>query len=308
MFIFLGWLIGVLVGLVLAGPLMVALALPIPPLLGPFSFLLNLPLLATLALLVLAYLLAYALATRTLTPLLPAVVLPLAGPVAVPGAVSVPLPAAPGELFARGVSIGLTAVLNGAFLLLVPIHGPVLATWAFVVVSLAIITAVGRSVVYHGFLGWTAWLLPVSYFATAIGLLLFFVNAPFAFAMGGGLAAFRIDFSTGVIETSGGLVGIPAITGGFIGGFSLGNFNFLTAVGLQDGFLFNGLSSHETGHTLNTAALGGIVLWINAVDENIAPFARQNLAYGELMAESHAQGLPAPAAGGRIDFFVRSWG
>lgn len=305
--IILGWLLGLILGAVLAGAAFVALSLPIPPFLSPLGLLATLPLAAVLALIVLVYLVAYGLATRSLTPLLPAVVLPLAAPLPVPGTASVPLPPAVGELFARGVSIGLTAALNAAFLFLVPIHGAVLSTWVLVIVSLAVITPVARSRVYQGFLGWTAWLLPISYFATAVGLLLFVVNAPIAFALGG-IGAFRIDWSTGVIETSGGFVGMPAITGGFVGGFSLGNINFLTAPALQDNFLFQGLSSHETGHTLNTAALGGIVLWINAVDENVAPFARRNLAYGELTAESHSQGLPVPPTGPRVDFFVRLWG
>ncbi|MEO7455132.1 MAG: hypothetical protein ABIY52_02650 [Gemmatimonadaceae bacterium] len=305
--IFIGWLAGVIVGAVLAAAGMFALSIAIPPILGPFSLLTALPLVAVLALVVLAYVLAYVLATRSVAPLLPAVTFPLAAPVAVPGVVSVPLPAVAGELTARGFSIGLTAVLNALVVLLVPIHGVMPSVWVFVVVSLAIVTPVARSGIYHGFLGWTAWLLPVSYVATAVGLLLFVINAPVAFAFGG-LGAFRIDWSTGVIESSGGFVGIPAITGSFTGGFSLGNFTFLTAVALQDGFLFQGLSSHETGHTLNTAALGGIVLWVNAVDENVAPFARRNLAYGELTAESHSEGLPAPPAGARRDFFVRSWG
>ncbi len=305
--IFFGWLIGVVVGGMLAGAAFIALSLPLPPLLGTLGILFSaLPFLLVLAIIVLTYLVAYMLATRSLTPLLPAVTFPLPAPVPPTGGVSVPLPAALGELIARGVSIGLTAVLNAAILFLVPLNGPLLSSWALLIISLAVIIPVARSRFYHAFLGWTAWLLPISYIATGVGLLLFVVNAPVAFALGGP-GAFRIDWSTGVIETAGGLPGIPGITGGFTGGFSLGNFNFLTATGLQDSFLARGLSAHETGHTLSTAAFGGIVLWINAVDENIAPFARRNLAYGELAAESHAQGLPPIAGAARIDFFARVW-
>lgn len=306
--IFIGWLVGLVLGAMLAGASMLALALPLPTFLGPFGLPVSLPIVAVLVLLVLVYVAAYALATRSLTPLLPPVTLPLTFPVPVPAGVSVPLPPTVGELVARGVAIGTTAALNASFLALVPLQGPVLSTWAFITVSLAIVTPVSRNRIYHGFLGWTGWLLPVSYVATAVGLLLFLVNAPFALAFGG-LAAFRIDWSTGVIESSGGIVGMPFIPPTF-GGFSLGNFNFLRLPGLQTGFLVNGLSSHETGHTLNTAALGGVVLWINAVDENVRPFRRLNIAYGELTAESHAQVLPPPPppAVGRAAFFVRSWG
>jgi len=167
------------------------------------------------------------------------------------------------------------------------------------------ITGVALSRVYQGFLAWTAWLLPVSYPATAVGLLLFVLNAPFALAAGG-FAAFRIDWTTGVIESAGGLVGLPIFAGTFLG-FSLGNFNFLFAPGHQDTFVGSGLSSHETGHTLNTAAFGGVMLWINAIDENILP-RRANLAYGELAAESHAQGLPAIAGAPHNYFFITLWG
>jgi hypothetical protein len=140
----------------------------------------------------------------------------------------------------------------------------------------------------------------VSYFATAVGALLFVVNAPFAFAASGP-TAFLVDFTTGVIETSGGIITLfyPS------GGFSLGNFNFITPAGTGGGFLISSTSSHETGHTLNTAAFGGVVLWINAIDENILP-RRMNLAYGELTAESHAQVMPTPPPL-RSQFFIRLW-
>lgn len=305
--IFVGWVIGLLVGVVLSAAALVALSLPLPPALGPLApFVNSIPLLVAIALVVLAYIGAYALATRSLAPLLPTTAFPLAAPVSTPTMASVLLGPALGELFARGMLLGLTASLNGIILLATPGAGIVLALWSVLIISLALIPPVALSVIYHGFLGWSAWLFPMSYLATGVGLLLFIVNAPAALALGG-LGAFRIDFTTGVIETSGGLVALPIFSGSWAG-FSLGNFNFLIAPAAQDVFVENGLSSHETGHSLNTAAFGGVVLWINAVDENLAPFARQNLAYGELSAESHAQGLPTITNPARFDFFLRVWG
>jgi len=305
--IFLGWLIGLGLGAGLAVAVLVTLSLPVPPILLPLGpSLAGIPLLGLVLLTVLIYLAGYALATLSLTPLLPALTFPLGAPVPPAGGVSVPIGPPVGERFGRGMSVGVTAGLNSVFLLLVPLYGLVLSTWALVIVSLGIVTPLARSGIYQGFLGWSGWLLPVSYLATLVGLVLFLVNAPVAFA-GAGLGAFRLDFTTGVVESAGGLLGIPALVGAFTGGFSLGNFNFLTSTGLQDSFIGRGLSSHETGHTLNTAAFGGVVLWINAVDENILP-SRMNLAYGELVAESHAQGLPALAGTTRTDFFVRVWG
>lgn len=299
-----GWLLGVVLGAVLAVAGFTALSMALPGILGPFGALaLTVSIGVVVALVVLAYILAYALATRSLTPVLPAVTFPVALPVPTPGGVSVPVASPPGELFARGMTIGLTAILNAAILALVPVSGGVLSVWAFVIVSLAIITPIARSPIYHGFLGWTGWILPLSWLATIVGLLLFVVNLPIALALGT-IAAFRLDWSTGVAETAGGVSGIT----GFVGGFSLGNFNFLTTMTLQDNFLGRGISAHETGHSLNTAAFGGIVLWINAVDENVPPMRRMNLAYGELTAESHAQGLPVIPGAPWVDFFVRTWG
>jgi len=76
--------------------------------------------------------------------------------------------------------------------------------------------------------------------------------------------------------------------------------------GTGGGFLVSGTSSHEVGHTLNASAFGGVVLWINAIDENIPPFRKLNLAYGELTAEGHAQNMPTPPPL-RPAFFVSLW-
>jgi hypothetical protein len=253
-------------------------------------------------LLLFSYLAAYAIATISIAPLLPAgVVLPLAVPFPTPVGAPVAFPASSGEFFARGMMIGETAILNALALILIPLYGVYLSIYVFIVISLAAVIFVARSRIYHGFLGWSSWLLPISYIATGVGALLFLVNAPFAFA-GAGIGAFAIDFTTGVIETNGGIIAAfyPS------GGFSLGNFNFITPAGTGGAFLTSSTSSHEAGHTLNTAAFGGVVLWINAIDENIRPFRKMNLAYGELTAESHAQVMPTPPPL-RPAFFVRIW-
>ena len=201
--------------------------------------------------------------------------------------------------------IAMTAGLNAIMLASIPMAGLVLAAWALVINSLAVIPPFALNRVYQALLGWSSWLFPMSWFATPVGALLFIINLPFALAAGG-IRAIRVNYRVGAIESSGGLVGIPALNGGFVGGFSLGNFNFLTSRLLQGSFTAQTLSAHESGHTLNTAAFGGVMLWINAVDENIPPFAKYNLAYGELTTESHAQRMPAPPA--RVTFFVSLWG
>ncbi len=302
----LGWLLGVFLGSVTGIAVLTAFALPVPALLASFPAPIVLPasipgVVIGLVLLAVLYVLAYVLATVSLGAVLPPFTPPLAAAILPGGGAAVAVTPVAGELFARGVMIGMTAALNVVGLALVPGWGTTVAGWAFIVISLAAVPAIALNLVYQGFLGWSAWLFPVSWIASGVGLLLFLVNAPVAFAAGG-IGAFRIDFTTGVIETFGGVTGIT----GFGGGFSLGNFTFITATAAPTVFTVPGLSSHETGHSLNTAALGGVVLWINAVDENVAPFRKMNLAYGELTAESHAQALPPPPAS--VDFFVTLWG
>ena len=60
-------------------------------------------------------------------------------------------------------------------------------------------------------------------------------------------------------------------------------------------FIGANLSSHEVGHTVTVAALGGFFGICNAVDENIPPLARGVAAYGEVVPESHSfnRGFPA---------------
>ncbi len=300
--IFVGWMIGIVIGIAQAALALTALTVSLPgiilTILTVFAIpVALLPLFVPILLLAIFYIIGYLLASVSIAGTLPTTAFPLAAPF--PTGVPVPLPPRIGEFFARGFMIGMTAAINASILALVPVIGVVLASWVFIIGSLAIFPLVSRNVVYHGFLGWSAWLFPMSYFATAIGLILFVVNIPFAFAAGGP-GAFRIDFTTGTIETAGGL---SAVTG-FAGGFSLGNFNFVTGPGLQGVFTASNVSSHEVGHSLNTAVFGGLVLWINAIDENIPPLRKFNLAYGELTAESHSQAMTPPL---RNDFFVRIW-
>lgn len=197
--------------------------------------------------------------------------------------------------------IGMTAALNyGIWSLLSSVL--VWATFMPLVVGvicfLAVFPFVSRNAVYQFVLAWLSWLMPMSWVASLFGALLFLLNLPFAIAAAvaaGAPSPLRFDLLTATFETTGGtLIGLT----GFSGGFNLGNFTFVTPgppPGLRSPFngfvpgvgVVGGLSSHETGHTLNVAALSGVVTWINAIDENVSPFSRNSLAYGELAAESH---------------------
>jgi hypothetical protein len=204
-----------------------------------------------------------------------------------PPVVAAALPTDPVESFAGGFITGLTAGVNFGLWALLPFGIPVGIVLG-IICFLVVFPPVSRSLGFQAVLGWSSWVMPFSWLATAVGLLLFLINLPFALGtLGPG--AVRLDVLTGTIETTGGIVGI---TGFVNGGFNLGNFSFLSpaagvGLGIQTLFGATGLSAHETGHTLSAAGFGGMFHWINAVDENVPPLRRLRAAYGELIAESH---------------------
>ncbi|MBP7002300.1 hypothetical protein [Amaricoccus sp.] len=263
----------------------------------------------------LAFLLGYVIATSGVGGSFPGVPFPrpprtLLTP---PGGIATPTTATAAEFFGRGWMIGLNAGCNFALLMLLTpfdaVWAPRVALWAFVLISLAAVVPVAGNRVFQGFLGWSGWLLPLAWLGTFPGLVLFLFNAiasRFSPPLPGLPAlTVTVDPTTGVVESAEGF--ITRLTT-FAGGFTQGNFTFLvwpTAARaiLPAAFGSPSVSTHEIGHSLNTAAMGGVVLWINAIDENLLPFRRNDLAYGELTAESRAQ-LFGPA---RPRFFVRLW-
>ena len=200
---------------------------------------------------------------------------------------------------AVAVAAALIALITPIVLALLGPAGPVVVAFLaglgplgvigliFAVINfLALVPVIARSRVYQSILAWASWLMPMSWLATFMGFLLFLgsvITAPFFPA---GSVTFRFDSTTSTIETAGGLAA-PF----FGGGFNLGHFTFLSAVGLAGGFTCASISSHETGHTLNVAAFGSIWhLLGNAIEENVAPIFRFEFAYGELVAEGHFPG------------------
>lgn len=307
--IFLGWIIGISLAGLLGGTAVVGFGGALPSFLavlaGPVAAIISIlstivAALLAMLLIVIVYIIAYFTATWAIASYLPTID---GNPHYPTSATTVPVTA--GEYFARGVMVGLTAGLNLLLLALIPLVGLFLGGWAFALISMGGVILIARNRVYQGFLGWAAWLFPMSYIATAVGLLLFVVNFAFSFAALG-LNAFRIDWTTGVITSSDGiLTWVNGNIAPLAAGFSLGNFVFLDASPGPDEFTEPGVPSHETGHSLNTALAGGIVLWINAVDENFgANTARQNLAYGELLAEGHSRAMPGTAM---ADYSHKLW-
>lgn len=129
---------------------------------------------------------------------------------------------------------------------------------------------------FRQLLGWSGWLLPLSWPATALGLGAFALNL----LRPARLRRIWIDRATGTVVLVGGWLWWP----GFQGGYSLGQFAFLSPHALE-------LLPHETGHTLNNAAFGSLFHFIGAADELLLawlfPSRAWADAYAEQLAESH---------------------
>ena len=225
----------------------------------------------------------------------------------------------PGERNSRAFMIGLNAVVNAALAFAI-LFNPVdpgsalfIAIWDFVVVSLAAAPAVSTNRVYQGVLGWTGWISPMSLAASLVGFIGFVINLPFAIAsaVASGTGVWwpvRLDWTTGVVETSGGgfislLTVIPAAAG------TAGHFSFILApfgtdpTTVQSTFTPTAPpaalnpSAHEVGHSLDYVAFGGLRNLIALFDQVI--LGNRATAYTELTADSH---VPHP---GR--FQVNMW-
>jgi hypothetical protein len=309
--IILGGILGVLFGLLLAGLVAGLLGLglaifgPLAAVLGPIIG----PILAVLG----AFSTLSVIIFGLVTLLILNIVFYILGAVALlpltaappTGGVTNPIVSPPLELFSRGFIIGLTA--SGNFAVWAMITGNPLVGLPFGLVTLlAVILPLSRSFAFQVILGWISWALPMSYLVTPLGILLFMVNLLVTLVATGGLPGLRFDVTTATLETAGGTVVafLTGLTGFTAGGFNLGNFTFLGPAATPTAFIpvppaVGGLSTHETGHTLTIAALGGFYGWINSVDENIPPPGRLTLANGEMVPESHFARLGL--------FHVRQW-
>jgi RHS repeat-associated protein len=188
--------------------------------------------------------------------------------------------------FMRGFMIGFNAGLNA--ILASAVFGPGIGLALGIINFLAAFDTVANSAVYQGILGWSNWLMPMSWVATGIGLAFFVLNViPAIFTLNQVNAvridSLSIDWGTGTIVTQGGWTFLP----GFRGGFNLGNFTYITPG--------SGVRDHETGHTLSSAAFGSIFHFVGAIDENLVQSTPAN-AYAERIADSHDTGGPSSRA------------
>jgi len=192
--------------------------------------------------------------------------------------------------FMRGFLIGFNAGMNAA--IATALFGPVVGVALGVINFLAVFDGVAQNSVYKGILGWTTWLMPMAWLATAVGLVIFVINVVVAFFTvtipgwfgGSGWAAARIDsvsidWGTGTIVMAGGLIA-PA---GGADGFNLGKFVYIAQGKGGDAALI----AHEVGHGLSVGAFGSLFHFVGALDENWPGNRGQN-AYAEELAESNA--------------------
>ncbi len=198
----------------------------------------------------------------------------------------------------RGFLIGLSAGLNGVLLTW-------LIDWRMGVAGAAVnlaaaVPGLSALAAYRAVLGWSSWVLPMSWLATGVGLVFAGING---LSHLGGLIGLnvpavrrvRLDGRTGVVSIEGGAI-VPFRSRGF----NLGSVTFVRT-GCE------AVIPHEAGHALNVAAMGGIFHYVGAIDENVPPLRRGQDAYAEIVAESwglrpapqQASGQPQATRGAR---------
>ncbi len=187
--------------------------------------------------------------------------------------------------FMRGFMIGFNAGMNGV--LAAAIFGPAIGGALGEIVFLAAFDGVARNSVYQGLLGWSSWLMPMSWGATGLGLGAFLINLVAAAINHGNPGAAKIDklvidWKTGSIVMEGGLIRNGTA-------FNLGNFVYIDTSYVVAGDperSYEALVRHETGHTLNVGAFGSAFHLYDFLGENV--FGRGKSDYGERLAESHS--------------------
>ena len=125
--------------------------------------------------------------------------------------------------FMRGFMIGFNAGMNamiGSIL-----FGPLIGTALGVINFLAAFDSIAQNEIYKGILGWSSWLMPMSWVVTGLGLIFFVINlivAGITFQQVDRVKIHSIDvnWQTGMIIMEGGLITYPP------GGFNMGNFSF----------------------------------------------------------------------------------
>lgn len=207
--------------------------------------------------------------------------------------------------FMRGFSIGLNAGLNA--MLGSMIFGPVVGIALGVINFLAAFDGIAgdRGGAYQAVLGWSSWLMPMSWIATGLGLGAFLINLVAAGVTGNDrgtasrIRSITVDWATGTIVTHGGVLMRSDTLG-----YTLGNFVYINRTASMR--VAAGTIDHETGHVLQVAAFGSIWHFVGAWDENVGPSGgRRSNAYAEQLAEGHNP--PGIWGGVWVPLWARMW-
>jgi RHS repeat-associated protein len=202
----------------------------------------------------------------------------------------------------RGFMVGLNAGLNAVFGVMIWSAmlgwvGVGIGLAAGVINFLAAHDSLARRYGFQTVLGWSNWIMPMSWAVNAWGLIAFLVSME-------GPKSVRFDRNTGSLITR-----RTPFTGGGTNGINFGNFIFLAGPMTFGGDVDpnqhrpdpRSVAGHEAGHTLNLAAFGSIWALVGLLDEGNAhtdPGRFQenldtvyagiyNRAYAERLADSH---------------------
>jgi hypothetical protein len=193
-----------------------------------------------------------------------------------------------GELM-PGVLMGVNTALNAV--LLAWIFSPFASVLALALVP-AWIPAVARSDPYQAVVGWSNFVMPMSWVVTGLGLAMTLVSLLLWGVTAGRVEFLKItglpvDWKTGTIFLRGGLAGNANLRRGSPG-YNMGNWAFLRGAATAGPDLIE----HEAGHGLNLAVFGWVFHFIGAIDENVTG-GHEN-AYSEKFAESNVPASTSP--------------
>jgi hypothetical protein len=191
--------------------------------------------------------------------------------------------------FMKGFLIGFNAGMNFTlatfvgFLFGVAALGFGIGLGVGILGFLATIDTVRQNSVYQGILGWSNWLMPMSWVVLVLGAAFFVLNVLGWLFTAGQVDALKItyvhmDWSTGSIVMKGGWI---SNLNAYHTAFDMGNFVFVDRQNTAP----DDDIPHETGHSLSLGAFGSVVHLVGFVDE----FGiNGGSAWTEKMADSHA--------------------
>lgn len=191
----------------------------------------------------------------------------------------------------RTLLVSLNAAANGALLWWLGV--PILAVGVGLVNLVATVPRLAGQRGYVRLLAGTSVAMPLSWPATLAGAAIFSISLV--------AAAFGRPLRVGFDRETATLIVHGAALYLFPCGYNLGNFVFIhPEIRDASGRWPIDLVAHETGHTLNVAALGSVFHFVGAIHENWGPppGGAYHQAYAERLAESRrrAPGHPRLAA------------